>query len=104
MFGTFISSRLLPAEFGFLSDISVEVLIQDCLICSILCCVPLFFSDYHHSGGVKCVGQWVIHDVLFSHYAVLNEFAGSCSVIKPLLLPCWNVNEGQESDHMVILQ
>jgi len=52
--------------FGFIDDISLNVLIQDRFICSIRCCALLPFSEYHILGAGKCSGQWIIYDVLLS--------------------------------------
>ena len=55
-----------PFGFGFLDDISVEVLIQYRFICSVQCRVPLSFSEYHISGAVKRLSQWVVYEVRHS--------------------------------------
>ena len=52
--------------YGYLNDISAEVLIQDHHICSIQCRILLFFTEYHMSEAVKHLGQWVVLNVLFA--------------------------------------
>jgi len=47
--------------FGFLDDISVELLSQDRSVCCIQCCVPLSFSEYYISGVVNCLGHRVVY-------------------------------------------
>jgi hypothetical protein len=42
------------------------VLVQDRFVCSIRCCVPLPFSEYHISGALKHTGQWIVYEVLIS--------------------------------------
>ena len=105
-FGTFISDWLLLCGFGFgfLDDISIEVLVQNRFVCSIRCCVPLSFAEYHISGGVKRPGQWIVYEVLSSRYAVPNKYAGSGSVIQLLSFLFRNVHESQSSEQMEMLQ
>jgi len=101
---TFCCLLLYGFGFVFLDDISVQVLVQDRIVCSIRCCVPLSFSEYHISGAVKRLGQWVIYEVLLSWYAVPNEYAGSGCVIQLLFFPFWNVHDSQASEHTGLLQ
>ena len=85
--------------FGFLNDISIEVLIEDRFVCSVRCCIPLSFSEYHISGVVKGLGQRVVYKVLLSRYAVPNEYAGSGSVIQLVSFLFRNVDKSQVSEH-----
>jgi len=91
-------------EFGFSDDISVEVLIQDRFFCSIWGCVAHSFSEWYMSQAVKCSGQWDIHHILFSWYAVPNESAWRCSDFWPHLFLFENVHKSQASAHMKMLQ
>ena len=104
MFGTSISGWLHHCGFGFLADISVEVLVQACFFCSIQYCVPLCLSEYHIPEAVKHLGQWIIYEVLHSQCAVPNKHAGSGSVIHLLSFVLRNVHESQASEHMEMLQ
>ena len=90
--------------FGFLDDISVEVLIQDRFVSSIRYCVPLSFSEYHISGAVKRPGQWIVYEVLLSRYALPTEYAGSGSVIQLLQFLFRNMDESQASEHTEMIQ
>jgi len=94
---------LLLCGFGFLDDISVEMLGHDRFVCSIRCCVPFPFSEYHISGAVKRLGQWIVYEILLSRYAVPNEYAGSGSVIQLLLFLFRNVEESQASEQTEML-
>jgi len=85
--------------FGFLDDIPVAVFVPDHLVCSILCCVPIPFSECHISGAVMRPGQLIVYEVLLSRYAVPNKYAGSGSVIHLLAFLFRNMHESQASEH-----
>jgi hypothetical protein len=55
------------------------------------------FSEYHISGAVKRLGQWIVYEVLFSQYAVSNEHAGCGSVIQHPSFLFRNVDESEAS-------
>jgi len=90
--------RLL-GECRFYDDISVEVLVQDCFVCSIRYCVPLSFSEYHISGAVKRLGEWIVYGVLVSRYALPNEYADSGFVMQHLSFLIRNVDRSQATEH-----
>jgi hypothetical protein len=89
---------------AFHDDISIEVVVQDCFICSIRCCVLLSISEYHISGAVKHLGQWIVYEVLLSGYAVPNEYSGCGSEIQLVLFLFLNIHKGQALEHMEMLQ
>jgi len=101
---TFCWLLLCGFGFGFLYDISVEVLVQDCFVCSIRYCVPLPFPGYHISGAVQRLGQWIIYKVLLRRYGVPNEYACSASIIQLLSFLFRNRDESQASKHTDMLQ
>jgi hypothetical protein len=103
MLGTFISGWLLLGGIVILDHVSVEVLVQDRFVCSIQCCVPLPFPEYHVSGVVKRPGQWIVYKVLLSQYAVPNEYAGRGSGVQLLSFLFLNVDASQASEHTAML-
>jgi hypothetical protein len=103
-FGTFISGWLFLCGFRLLDDISIEVLIQDRIVCNIRCCIPLSFSEYHILGAVKRPGQWVVYEVLLSPYAVPNEYTGSCSLMQLLSFLFWNLDKSQAFEQTEMIQ
>jgi len=96
--------RSLVGGCGFNDDISEEVVVKHCFICSIRWCVLCPFSEYHISGGAKRVGQWVVYEILRSWHTLPNEFARSGSGIQHVLSCFWNVHESQIFEHVVMLQ
>jgi len=61
-FRTFITGWELLCGFGFVDDISVEVLIHDRILLRIRCCVALSVVAYHISGVGKYLGQWMVYE------------------------------------------
>lgn len=98
-FGTFIIGWLLLCGLGFHNDITVEVFIYECIICSIRCSVPLAISSFHICRVAKHLGHLVIHKVPFSQYAVPKNYAQSCSVIQYLLFLLQSEHEIQACGH-----
>jgi hypothetical protein len=88
---------------GLVLGYSMTVLIQDRFVCSIRRCVPLSFSEYHNSGAVKLLGQWLVYKVLLRRYAVPKEYAGSGSVIQLLSFFFRNMDESQASKQTEML-
>jgi hypothetical protein len=95
---------LLLSGFGFLDDISVEVLVQDCFICSIHCHVPLRFSEYLIAGAVKRLSLWIIYEVLCCRDAVPNECNGSPRRMQRLSYLIRKMDLKQTSKHSEMLQ
>jgi hypothetical protein len=103
-FGAFISAWLHLCGNGFLNDISVEVLVEDCFLCSFGCGVPLSYTEYHITGAVKHLGQWIVYKVLLNRYAVPNEYVVSGSVIQHLSFLFGKVDKTEASEHTEMLQ
>jgi hypothetical protein len=79
--------------FGFLDDISAEVLVQDRFITSIRCHLLPPFSEFHIWEAVQRIGQSIVYEVLLSHYAVPKNYAGRGFVIQLLMFLFRNVDE-----------
>jgi len=90
--------------FVFDNDTSKEALIEECFLWSIQCWVPLCFLECHSAGAATCIGQWILNETLCSWYYVLNNYAGSGSVIHVLLFHCWNMHNSEVSQLMEMFE